>query len=376
MTDRPKKLLFVFGTRPETIKLFPLIAAAKAQPQRFEVQVCVSGQHRQMLDAFLQLFAISPDVDLDVMQQGQTLSSLAARVLERLDPVLVRLAPDVVLVQGDTTTAMAAALAAFHRQIAVGHVEAGLRTWDLAAPFPEELNRQVVGRIAHYHFAPTAWARDNLLREGVTMERIWVTGNTGIDAVAHVRQHLLPKLNVAERFAFLRADQRLMLVTGHRRESFGAGFENLCLAIGDAIERHPDLCVVYPVHLNPNVQAPVQRILGPAVATGRLQLLPPVDYLEFAALLNAAYLVLTDSGGVQEEAPSYGKPALCMRSVTERPEGVEAGAVRLVGTDRAAITAAVDLLLTDELAWRKMAEVRNPYGDGQASGRILDALAA
>lgn len=372
----PQKLLFVFGTRPETIKLFPLIQAARAQPDRFVARVCVTGQHRQMLDTFLQLFGIAPDHDLDVMLPGQSLSTVAARVLERLDPVLVQEAPDVVLVQGDTTTAMAGALAAFHRRIAVAHVEAGLRTWDLDAPFPEEMNRQVIGRMAHWHFAPTAWARDNLLKEGVPPGRVWVTGNTGIDAVLHVRQHLLPTVDVTRRFPYLSGDnKRLVLVTGHRRESFGEGFEHLCLALRDLIERHADIRIVYPVHLNPNVQAPVQRLLGPAQATGRLHLEPPVDYLDFAALMDRAYLIVTDSGGVQEEAPSYGKPALCTRSVTERPEGVEAGAVKLVGTDRATIVREADRLLTDPAAYRAMAEVRNPYGDGRASERILDALA-
>jgi UDP-N-acetylglucosamine 2-epimerase (non-hydrolysing) len=376
MATVPLKLLFVFGTRPETIKLFPLIRAAQQRPGQFTARVCVTGQHRQMLDTFLDLFALRPDHDLDVMLPGQALSTVAARVLERLDPVLERERPDAVLVQGDTTTAMAGALAAFHRRIPVGHVEAGLRTWDLAAPFPEELNRQVVGRVAAWHFAPTPWARDNLLKEGVAQERIHVTGNTGIDTVAYVRQYLLPNVDLRVRLPFLRDGERLVLVTGHRRESFGTGFEQLCLAIRDVVERHADVRVVYPVHLNPNVQAPVRAILGPAEATGRLHLLPPADYLVFAALLDRCHLVITDSGGVQEEAPSYGKPALCTRSVTERPEGVDAGAVKLVGTDRATIAAAVDELLNDPAAYQRMATVRNPYGDGQASGRILDALAA
>ena len=369
-----QKLLFVFGTRPETIKLYSVIRAALAQPERFEVKVCVSAQHRQMLDAFLALFGVAPDYDLDVMVPGQTLNGLAAKVLDRLDPVLVAEQPDAVLVQGDTTTAMAGALAAFHRNVKVAHVEAGLRTWDLAAPFPEELNRQVVGRLAHWHLPPTQWAADNLLREGIAADRITVTGQTGIDTLLYARDHLLPQFDIATRFPYL-DDKPLLLITGHRRESFGQGFEDLCLAIGDALQRHPNLRAVYPVHLNPNVQAPVQRILGPAVASGRLHLEPPVDYLEFSALLLRAHMVLTDSGGVQEEAPTFGKPVLCTRAVTERPEGVQAGAVQLVGTDRQVIGAALDTLLTDPRAYAKMAEVRNPYGDGQAAGRVLDAIA-
>lgn len=370
-----QKLLFVFGTRPETIKLFSVIRAALADRDRFDVRVCVSAQHRQMLDTFLQLFGLRPDHDLDVMVAGQTLNGLSAKILDRLDPVLQQEQPDAVIVQGDTTTAMAGALAAFHRGIAVAHVEAGLRTWDLTAPFPEELNRQVIGRIAHWHLAPTQWAADNLAREGMAADRITVTGQTGIDTLLYARDHLLPSFDLAKRFPYL-DDKRLLLITGHRRESFGQGFEDLCLAIGDALQRHPDVRAVYPVHLNPNVQAPVQRILGPAVASGRLHLEPPVDYLAFTALLLRAHLVLTDSGGVQEEAPTFGKPVLCTRAVTERPEGVQAGAVRLVGTDRQAIGEGIDELLSDPAAYAQMAGVRNPYGDGHAAGRVLDALAA
>jgi len=369
-----RRLLFVFGTRPETIKLVSVIRAARADA-RFDVRVCVTGQHRQMLDTFLSLFDVRPDVDLDVMVPGQTLNAVCARILDRLDAVLAAERPDAVVVQGDTTTAMAGAVAAFHRQVPVAHVEAGLRTWDLSAPYPEELNRQVVGRIARWHLAPTAWAAGNLRREGVAAERIAVTGQTGIDTLLYAVRELLPGFDVAARFPYL-DERRLLLITGHRRESFGDGFEQLCLAIRDAIERHADLRAVYPVHLNPNVQAPVQRILGPAVATGRLHLEPPVDYLEFTALIARADVVLTDSGGVQEEAPSLGKPVLCMRTVTERPEGVEAGAVRLVGTDRAAIGAALDALWTDPRAYAAMAAVRNPYGDGGAAPRVIEAIAA
>lgn len=366
------KLLFVFGTRPEIIKLFSVIRAARAD-DRCQVRLCATGQHRQMLDSFMALFGLVPDCDLDVMVAGQTLNGLSARLLERLDAVLADEKPDAVIVQGDTTTAMAGALAAFHRGVPVAHVEAGLRTWDLQAPFPEEFNRQLVGRLARWHLPPTQWAADNLRREGVPEDRIAVTGQTGIDTLLWARDHLLPQFDLAARFPYL-DDKPLLLITGHRRESFGAGFEDLCWAIRELVESRPDLRAVYPVHLNPNVQAPVQRILGPAAATGRLHLEPPLDYLAFTALLLRCRLVLTDSGGVQEEAPSLGKPVLCMRAVTERPEGVNAGAVRLVGTDRQAIVAAVSELLDNPEAYRQMAEVRNPYGDGRAAPRVIDAI--
>ena len=368
--------MFVFGTRPEAIKLFPVIAAANDRRDDFEARVCVTGQHRQMLDTFLDLFHILPHHDLDIMAPDQTLSGIAARVLERLDPVLRQEAPDQVLVQGDTTTTMAAALAAFHRHVPVGHVEAGLRTFDREAPFPEEINRQVTSRVAEHHFAPTSRSRDNLIREGVPEERVLVTGNTVIDALFHVRDKLLHRVRLDEAIPGLDRGRRLVLVTGHRRESFGQGLENLCLALRDLLDRHPDVEVVYPVHLNPHVQDPVGRVLEPAGKTGRLHLVPPVDHLTFVSLLDRCHLVLTDSGGVQEEAPSFGKPVLCTRDVTERPEGVEAGAVRLVGCHRDRIGTNLDELLGDPVAYRAMAEVRNPYGDGRAASRILDALAS
>jgi UDP-N-acetylglucosamine 2-epimerase len=368
------RLLLVFGTRPETVKMFPVWRAARTHSGAFDARVCVTGQHRQMLDTFLGMFDIRPDHDLDVMVPGQTISHVASRVMAAIDPLLEASPPDAVLVQGDTTTAMAAAIAAFHRGIPVGHVEAGLRTWDLTRPFPEEMNRQVITRVATWHFAPTRWAGDNLLREGVSSNRVVVTGNTVIDALSWVRATLLPGVNLAARFPWLDPSKRLVLVTGHRRESFGAGMESVCLALRDLVERHADVQVVYPVHLNPNVQEPVHRILGPAAADGRIRLEPPVDYLEFVALLDRAHLVITDSGGVQEEAPSFGTPVLCTRDTTERPEGVEAGVVRLVGTDRARIAASADELLDDPVAYARMACVANPYGDGNAAGRILDAL--
>jgi UDP-N-acetylglucosamine 2-epimerase (non-hydrolysing) len=370
-----KRLLFVLGTRPETIKLFPVIRAARERWQDFEVRVCVTGQHREMVDPFLRLFDVRPDHDLAIMRPDQQLSGVVARVLDGLDVVLQREMPDWVLVQGDTSTAMAAALAAFHRRVPVAHVEAGLRTWDLAAPFPEEMNRQVVGRIASLHLAPTDWSRDNLLREGVPPDRVIVTGNTVVDALYLTRERHAREVDVAKRYPQTK-DRRLMLVTGHRRENFGQGFEDFCNAIRRIVEGNPDVAVVYPVHLNPNVREPVNRILGPAVAGGRLVLDEPVDYVTFVALLDAAFLVLTDSGGVQEEAPGFGKPVLVTRDKTERPEGVEAGVVRLVGTDPDRIVAAVEELLRDPAAYGRMSRAVNPYGDGHAAPRVLEALAS
>lgn len=370
---RVKRLLFVLGTRPEAIKLFPVIRLARERAGDFEVRVCVTGQHREMVEPFLRLFEIRPDHDLAVMRRDQALSGLVARVLEGLDPILAATPPDWLIVQGDTSTAMAAALAAFHRRVPVAHVEAGLRTWDLAAPFPEEANRQVIGRIASLHLAPTAWSRDNLLREGVPTDRVVVTGNTVIDALYLARERFARDVDLEARWPALRG-RRLLLVTGHRRENFGQGFEDLCRAIREGVEAHPDLVAIYPVHLNPNVREPVNRILGPATATGRLILDEPQDYVHFVALLDRAHVILTDSGGVQEEAPGFGKPVLVMRDKTERPEGVEAGVVRLVGTDRARIAAALGELWDDPAAYAAMSRAVNPYGDGQAAGRILSAL--
>lgn len=367
------RLLLVFGTRPETIKLFPVLREARGRTG-VEVKVCVTGQHREMLDTFLSLFQIEPDYDLNVMAPSQTLSYVAASVLSALDRVLMDERPDAVLVQGDTTSAMAAALASFHRNIPVGHVEAGLRTYDLLRPFPEEMNRQVISRIATWHFAPTTWARDNLLREGISRDRVFVTGNTVIDALQWVRVTLLPKRN--NRFPWIDPDKRLILVTGHRRESFGEGLMSVCLALRDIVTMRSDVQVVYPVHLNPNVQGPVRQVLGNRDLGERVLLIEPVDYLDFVALLDRAYLVVTDSGGVQEEAPSFGKPVLCTRETTERPEGVEAGVVKLVGTNRELIVETVTRLLDDRVAYAQMAHVTNPYGDGHAAERILDVLTA
>lgn len=370
----PVRVLSVFGTRPEAIKMAPVVLRLASHPG-FEARVCVTAQHRSMLDSVLEDFAIRPDYDLDVMRERQTLCGIAARVLDGLQGVLDRFRPARVLVHGDTTTTLAASLAAFYNRIPVGHVEAGLRTGDLEAPWPEEANRRVTAVVTDLHFAPTERAKQALLAEGVAPERILVTGNSVIDALLLARAKLAasPALlrELQKRFAFLRSDRRLVLVTGHRRESFGAGFESICRALVELARRHPDIEILYPVHLNPNVREPVFRILGglPAV-----HLIEPVEYLPFVYLMDRAHLVVTDSGGIQEEAPSLGKPVLVMREVTERPEAVEAGTVRLVGTDFARIVDETSRLLTDEVAWRRMATAVNPYGDGHAAERIVRAL--
>ncbi len=368
------KVLTVFGTRPEAIKMAPLVHALAKDPH-FEAKVCVTAQHREMLDQVLKLFSITPDYDLNIMQPGQGLTEITCRILQGLKPVLESFKPDVVLVHGDTTTTMAASLAAFYQRIPVGHVEAGLRTGDLNSPWPEEGNRTLTGRLAMYHFAPTATSRDNLLRENIDAERITVTGNTVIDALFWVRDRVLgdeaQRNELMQRYPFLEADKKLILVTGHRRESFGLGFEHICHALADIASHHPDVQIVYPVHLNPNVSEPVNRILG---HVANVKLIEPQDYLPFVWLMNRAWLILTDSGGIQEEAPSLGKPVLVMREMTERPEAVAAGTVRLVGTDRQRIVDEVTRLLQDDAAWQAMSRAHNPYGDGQACDRILSAL--
>ncbi|EMF0806691.1 TPA: non-hydrolyzing UDP-N-acetylglucosamine 2-epimerase [Klebsiella aerogenes] len=368
------KVLTVFGTRPEAIKMAPLVHALAKDPH-FEAKVCVTAQHREMLDQVLKLFSITPDYDLNIMQPGQGLTEITCRILQGLKPVLESFKPDVVLVHGDTTTTMAASLAAFYQRIPVGHVEAGLRTGDLNSPWPEEGNRTLTGRLAMYHFAPTATSRDNLLRENIDAERITVTGNTVIDALFWVRDRVLGdealRKELMQRYPFLEEDKKLILVTGHRRESFGLGFEHICHALVDIASHHPDVQIVYPVHLNPNVSEPVNRILG---HVANVKLIDPQDYLPFVWLMNRAWLILTDSGGIQEEAPSLGKPVLVMREMTERPEAVAAGTVRLVGTDRQRIVDEVTRLLQDDAAWQAMSRAHNPYGDGQACDRILSAL--
>lgn len=368
------KVLTVFGTRPEAIKMAPLVHALAKDPD-FEARVCVTAQHREMLDQVLNLFSIVPDYDLNIMRPGQGLTEITCGILQGLKPILEAFRPDVVLVHGDTTTTIAASLAAFYQRIPVGHVEAGLRTGDLSSPWPEEANRTLTGHLAMYHFAPTENSWQNLRRENVADERIFVTGNTVIDALFWVRDSVMNNPAqyeaLAARYPFLDAEKKLVLVTGHRRESFGQGFEQICHALADIAARHDDVQIVYPVHLNPNVSEPVNRILGPVE---NVFLIEPQDYLPFMWLMNHAWLILTDSGGIQEEAPSLGKPVLVMRDTTERPEAVDAGTVKLVGTDRQRIVDEVTLLLNDNEAWQTMSRAHNPYGDGQACGRILHAL--
>jgi UDP-N-acetylglucosamine 2-epimerase (non-hydrolysing) len=365
-------VLTVFGTRPEAIKMAPLVKALQ-QEATIQVVVCVTGQHREMLDQVLRLFGIVPDYDLAVMTHDQTLNTLSARVLTALDHLLNDLRPDCVVVHGDTTTAMAASVAAFHRRIPIGHVEAGLRTYDLSRPWPEEMNRRVVDAVSDLLFAPTAGAKANLLDEKLG-GRVFVTGNTVIDALvataARIDSDAKLQTLLAARFPYLATDRRLLLVTGHRRESFGGGFAAICAAL-DRLSRRPDIEIVYPVHLNPHVRDPV---LGALAGHQNIHLIEPQDYLSFVYLMRRAHVVLTDSGGVQEEAPSLGKPVLVMRAVTERPEAVAAGTVRLVGTCEDRIVATVSELFDDEAIYRRSAHNMNPYGDGQAAGRIVAAL--
>jgi len=368
------KVLTVFGTRPEAIKMAPLVHALAKDPH-FEAKVCVTAQHREMLDQVLKLFSIVPEYDLNIMQPGQGLTEITCRILEGLKPVLESFKPDVVLVHGDTTTTMAASLAAFYQRIPVGHVEAGLRTGDLSSPWPEEGNRTLTGHLATYHFAPTETSRQNLLRENIADNRITVTGNTVIDALFWVRDRVLSDEalhnELTQRYPFLANGKKMILVTGHRRESFGRGFEQICHALAEIAANNPDVQIVYPVHLNPNVSEPVKRILG---HVENVILIEPQDYLPFVWLMNRAWLILTDSGGIQEEAPSLGKPVLVIREMTERPEAVSAGTVCLVGTDSQRIVNEVTRLLQDESAYQAMSRAHNPYGDGHACHRILSAL--
>ncbi|ELQ6151941.1 UDP-N-acetylglucosamine 2-epimerase (non-hydrolyzing) [Cronobacter turicensis] len=368
------RVLTVFGTRPEAIKMAPLVHAL-AQDPAFDTRVCVTAQHREMLDQVLHLFSIVPDYDLNIMKPGQGLTEITCRILEGLKPILTEFRPDVVLVHGDTTTTIATSLAAFYQRIPVGHVEAGLRTGDLYSPWPEEANRTLTGHLAMYHFAPTELSRQNLLRENIPEARIFVTGNTVIDALIAVRDRVMAdeplRLRLETQYPFLDGDKKMILVTGHRRESFGEGFEQICRALADIAAQNRDVQIVYPVHLNPNVTEPVNRILG---HVENVVLIEPQEYLPFVWLMNHAWLILTDSGGIQEEAPSLGKPVLVMRETTERPEAVEAGTVRLVGTDTQRIVTEVTRLLHDEAAYQAMSHAHNPYGDGQACERILHAL--
>ncbi len=379
------KVLSVFGTRPEAIKMAPVVQAL-ADNDRIEAKVCVTAQHREMLDQVLEVFGIEPDIDLNLMRPDQTLAELSAAVFTGLDPVLAREQPDWVLVQGDTTTVMVAALAAYYNQIRVGHVEAGLRTGNKWQPFPEEINRKVAGVIADLHFAPTDWARQNLLREGVPDRQVVVTGNPVIDALRQVASRPanpelisgLRRLQVPEVYLEMEGSgteprkPRLVLITAHRRENFGEPLEQICAAIAQLAAMYRDeVHFIYPVHLNPHVQEPVYRLLG---GVSNISLLPPLDYLPWVYLLKQASLILTDSGGLQEEAPGLGVPVLVMRAVTERPEGLRAGTVRLVGTDRQKIVAETRRLLDDPEAYLAMSQAVNPYGDGQAAPRIVSAL--
>lgn len=371
-----KKVLLVFGTRPEAIKLAPLLLLLRKQPD-IDCRVCVTGQHRSMLDQVLDLFGIVPEFDLAVMSPGQTLGQLTAAILNRLPLVFDAFHPDALVVHGDTATTFAATLSAFFARIPVAHVEAGLRTGDLSSPWPEEANRKLTSVLATWHFAPTRNAALNLLREGVPEGTVHVTGNTVIDALFMALERLddgsdrAARLN--ERFSYLDGDKRLIVVTGHRRENFGAGIEQICEALKRIATSHRDVQIVYPVHLNPNVREPVQRMLG---AIDNIQLDEPLEYLEFVYLMKRSYLVLTDSGGIQEEAPSLGKPVLVMRDTTERPEAVEAGTVRLVGTDTTTIVAAVEQLLSRESTYQAMSHAHNPYGDGHACARVVNVLRA
>lgn len=373
------KVLAVFGTRPEAIKMAPVVNALRGRPDRFSCVVCVTAQHREMLDQVLGLFSIVPDHDLNLMRPGQGLYDVTTAVLREFPAVLGLERPGLVLVHGDTTTTMAATLAAYYARVPVGHVEAGLRTGNKYAPFPEEINRRVTGAIADLHFAPTKASRENLLREGAPEGSIVVTGNTVIDALLSVAERLRGDGALVKRmeaqFPFLDPSKKLILVTGHRRENFGEGFERICHALSEIASLRPSAEILYPVHLNPNVQESVRRILG----TGRrpnIHLIGPVDYLPFVYLMMRSHLILTDSGGIQEEAPSLGKPVLVMREVTERPEAVMAGTARLVGTDREKIVAETLRLLDDADAYRSMSVAQNPYGDGKAAGRIADFLAS
>ena len=381
-----KKVMLVFGTRPEAIKMAPLVKEFQKYPESFETVVCVTGQHRQMLDQVLQLFEIIPDYDLNIMKQGQDLYDVTARVLIGMRDVLKEVKPDVVLVHGDTTTSTAAALAAFYQQIPVGHVEAGLRTHNIYSPWPEEMNRQITGRIATYNFAPTPLSKQNLLREAVAEESITVTGNTVIDALYWVVNKIKNDDSLNSELetvlktagydpARLSDGRKLVLITGHRRENFGDGFISMCTAIKDLSEKYPDVDFVYPMHLNPNVRKPIHEVFGENLSNlGNMFFIEPLEYLSFVYLMEKSTIVLTDSGGIQEEAPGLGKPVLVMRNTTERPEALDAGTVKLVGTDYNKIVNEVSALLDDESAYEKMSKAVNPYGDGLACGRIVGSL--
>lgn len=381
-----KKVMLVFGTRPEAIKMAPLVKEFQKQPKRVETVVCVTGQHREMLDQVLKIFDIKPDYDLNIMKQGQDLYDVTARVLTGMRDVLKEVKPDVVLVHGDTTTSTAAALAAFYQQIPVGHVEAGLRTRNIYSPWPEEMNRLLTGRLATYHFSPTPLSRNNLIKESVDDRNIIITGNTVIDALYWVvdkiknNKELDNELeDILSKAGYdvnrLNNGKKLVLITGHRRENFGDGFINMCTAIKDLTVKYPDLDFVYPMHLNPNVRKPIHEVFGENLSgLKNMFFIEPLEYLSFVYLMEKSSIVLTDSGGIQEEAPGLGKPVLVMRDTTERPEALDAGTVKLVGTDYNKIVNEVSSLIDDKAAYEKMSKAVNPYGDGLACGRIVNAL--
>jgi UDP-N-acetylglucosamine 2-epimerase (non-hydrolysing) len=374
----PMKILTIFGTRPEAIKLAPVVKTLKDHPDQFHSLVCVTAQHREMLDQVLSIFEIHPDYDLNLMRPKQDLYGITSEVLLKLKDLLKEVEPDVILVQGDTTTTFAASLAAFYQKINIGHIEAGLRTYDKYKPFPEEVNRRLTSILADYHFTPTEKAKLNLLKEGVLPEKIFVTGNTVIDAlfwILKIQSAPEQKKKMEDYFLNILGRSvdrhRLILVTAHRRESFGEGFENICQALKEIALRNPDVNIVYPVHLNPNVQEPVHRIIGD---TDRIHLIEPLEYEPFVYLMNQSYFILTDSGGIQEEAPSLGKPVLVLREVTERPEAVEAGTAKIIGTQKENIIREAQELLDHPEQYQKMSHIKNPYGDGKSAERIMDIL--
>ena len=381
-----KKVMLVFGTRPEAIKMAPLVKEFQKQPKRVETVVCVTGQHREMLDQVLKIFDIKPDYDLNIMKRGQDLYDVTARVLTGMREVLKEIKPDIVLVHGDTTTSTAAALAAFYQQIPVGHVEAGLRTHNIYSPWPEEMNRLLTGRLATYHFSPTPLSRNNLIKESINDRNIIVTGNTVIDALYWVVDKIknnkeldneLESVLSKAGYDVNRLDngKKLVLITGHRRENFGDGFINMCTAIKDLTIKHPNVDFVYPMHLNPNVRKPIHEVFGEDLSgLKNMFFIEPLEYLSFVYLMEKSSIVLTDSGGIQEEAPGLGKPVLVMRDTTERPEALNAGTVKLVGTDYNKIVNEVSSLIDDKAAYEKMSKAVNPYGDGLACGRIVNAL--
>ena len=386
-TDNKKKIMIVFGTRPEAIKMAPVVHALKGD-DRFHTIVAVTGQHREMLDQVLDIFNISPDYDLNIMKSGQDLYDVTAKVLTGMRDVINETHPDIILVHGDTTTSMASALAAYYSQIHVGHVEAGLRTHQIYSPWPEEINRQITGRIAALNFAPTELSKENLLKENVKEQSIYVTGNTVIDALHHMRDRIASDVNLTATIdnnllsagydvnRLLNNDRQMVLITGHRRENFGEGFLSICHAIRDLAKKYPEIDFVYPMHLNPNVRKPIHQVFGENLkdASENIFFIEPLDYTSFIRMLTLSHIVLTDSGGIQEEAPGLGKPVLVMRDTTERPEAVDAGTVKLVGTDYQTIVDSCSCLLDSRETYIKMSQAKNPYGDGKASKRILDAI--